>query len=150
MPVFYLYRIKVLSSKELFLFDDGKQPSEILREVVLSTPSEELREGHIWHIGNISEIDDESIVFAIGRTINTKIGQYDDSNKNFLDEDIESSPYTYAILDCKFQLLAIARKSKLSSDNKVIANQFEKLANLSAVIKNFKREVKIEAINDPE
>lgn len=99
MLTFYLFRAKVISPKQQILFGDEKKPPEVLRSVLLSKPSKELRKGHVWHIGNVNELDEESIYFALGRTTTSIVERYDNVGQNFLEEDFETSPYTHAILD---------------------------------------------------
>lgn len=150
MLTFYLFRAKVISPKQQLLFGDEKKPPEVLRSVLLSKPSKELRKGHVWHIGNVYELDEESIYFALGRTTTSIVERYDKVGQNFIEEDFETSPYTHAILDLRFQLLAIAGKSRLSPTARGIARQFERLANASPVIVNSKRKIEIAEIKDPE
>jgi hypothetical protein len=132
------------------LFDQEKTSPDILREVLLSKPSKELKKGFVWHIGNVTEINDAGIYFAIGRTTKSIVERYDEVDKNFVEEDFETSPYTHAILDLKYQVLAVASKSRLSPKAKAIAKQFEKLANDTLIVKSLKRKVEVAELNDPE
>lgn len=150
MLSFYLYRVKVISPKQKMLFDGEKTSTEILKEVLLSKPSKELKKGFVWHIGNVTEINDAGIYFAIGRTTKSIVERYDEVDKNFVEEDFETSPYTHAILDLQYQVLAVASKSRLSPKAKGIAKQFERLANDSLIVKSLERKVEVAELNDPE
>ena len=109
---FHLFRIMVYPSKQIDMFEKEKTPSQILRETIQSFPSVELRKGKIWHIGNVTPIDDIGIYFRVGRTSKYKIEVYQDGN--FIDEEFDAAPYTHTLLDIELEICAIAEKPKLS------------------------------------
>jgi len=83
MPEFQVFRLKVYPSKQISLFDKEKKISGILKDVIESLPSAELRSGMIWHIGNVRKLDGAGLYFRIGRTTTSTIEIYKDGN--FLD-----------------------------------------------------------------
>ena len=95
MLEFQMFRIKVYPSPQGFLFEPPKTPSEILKDVILSLPSAELRKGMIWHIGNLSPIKEGGLYFRIGRTTKSTLEIYENGNfelaiKLFREKDPES------------------------------------------------------------
>jgi len=145
---FHLFKVKVYPSKQISLFDKEKSPSEILRETILSFPSAELRKGKVWHIGNVTSIDNFGMYFRVGRMVKSKIEIY--QNGNFLDEQFESAPYTHGLLDVDLELFAIAKKTRLSPKPKGIANQLVRLLNQSEKGRQLEARFEISEINDPE
>lgn len=59
MPEFTLFKISVLprTPGQPALFGDRPRP-EVLRDIIESLPSFELRKGGIWHVGNVAKIDE--------------------------------------------------------------------------------------------
>lgn len=148
MLEFQVFRIQVYPTAQGMLFEKSRTPSEILKETIISLPSAELRKGMIWHIGNISDIDDIGLYFRVGRTTRSKLAVYQDGN--FADEEFETAPYTHVILDVQLEVCAIARNNKLSPKATGIANQFIRLLNESEHARHIEAEFEISAINDPE
>jgi hypothetical protein len=147
MLEFQLFRIKVFPSTQGDLFEKEKGPQEILREVVTLLP-DEVREGFVWHVGNVGEIDDEAIYFRIGRTSKATIEVYKDGK--FLDQEFSISPYTHVILDIPLEVCAIAKKTRLSRRTNGVANQLRKLLLESAAARRLAATFEISPLNDPE
>ncbi len=127
---FYLYRLKIERSKEPGLFDDTtSSPSEIIRAAIEEKPSKEIRKGNIWHIGNIELLSDTGLFFAFGRVTKSIVEKFDEKEGNFREEDDEQAPYTYVIVDLKYQVCAVAHKSKIAPKVLQIANNLAKLLN---------------------
>jgi len=150
MSVLYLFRIKVIKTDQRDLFEHNEGRGDFLSELIFSKPSEELREGYIWHIGNVKEINAEGILFAAGRTTKKSKELYDEELKDFLEVEDEESPFTYVYYERKFSVLGIEPKSKLSPTVKGIARNLEKLLNSQTVTKNNGVEIEISEIWDPE
>lgn len=129
MIKFHLFRIKIQRGPQKSLFDEDISSSEILLRAIRSKPSEELRKGHMWHIGNVKDFGKTGIYFALGRTTSSIVERYDDSKGDFIEEEFETAPYTHVILDHEIQVAAISKKTKLAPTVKGIANQLEKLIN---------------------
>lgn len=145
---FQLFRIKVRPSHQGVLFDQQKSPSEILQEVVLSLPSAEFRKDMIWHIGNVTSIDKNGLYFRVGRTSKSKIEIY--HNGNFVDQQFETAPYTHVLLDIHYEIVAIAKKTKLSPTTAGIARQFVRLLIESEKNRVLRAIFEIGQINDPK
>ena len=147
MLEFQLFRIKVYPSAQGVLFEQPKTPPEILKDVIFSLPSAELRKDMIWHIGNVSTLEEGGLYFRIGRTTKSTLEIYKDGN--FDEQEFETAPYTHVILDIWLEVCAIAKKPKLSPKATGIANQFVRLLNESKRTHQIEASFDIEAINDP-
>jgi hypothetical protein len=145
---FQLFRLKVHLPNQIDIFGKPQPPSEILKEIIYSHPSAELRKGMIWHIGNVIALDENGYYFRIGKTTTLTIEVY--QNGNFLDQEFETAPYTHLILDSRLEICAIAKKPRLSQKISGISNQFRKLLDESEKGKYFRGSFEIDAIKDPE
>ncbi|MEW6448742.1 MAG: hypothetical protein AB1426_11790 [Bacillota bacterium] len=125
-----------------------KSRSDILKEVIFSLPSAELRKGITWRIGNVSSLDEGGLYFRIGKISKSTIETYKEGN--FLDQEFETAPYTHAVLDTRLEVCAIARKTKLSGTAAGIAHRFIELLTRSERARFFDVEFEIDEINDPE
>ncbi len=150
MANLYLFRVKVQKAEQGVLFGREMEPSKFVTKVISSKPSGELREGYIWHIGNVVLIGDEGLSFAAGRTTKKSKELYDENEKNFLEVEDEESPFTYVYYDIKYGFLAIEPKSKLSPTVKGIARNIEKLLNRQDFVVDSGYRIEISEIWDPE
>lgn len=116
----------------------------------MSKPSAELRSGYIWHIGNINNLRNNGFYFALGRTTKSIVERYDEDEGNFIEEDFESSPYTHVIVDLHYQVIGIAKKTRLAPTAIGIANQLERLLNSCDYVSSLDVRIDVSDINDPE
>lgn len=150
MPSIYLFRLKAIKAAQGALFEKGISREEFLTSVIESKPSEELREGYIWHVGNVLKVGKDGLLFAAGRTTKKSKELYDEESGDFIQVEDEESPFTYVYYDKKYSILAIEPKSKLSPTVKGIANNLEKLFNQQALVHDFGAKIEISEIWDPE
>lgn len=150
MLQFQLFRIKVYPSTQGSLFEADRTRPDILRESILSLPSSELRAGLIWHIGNITTLDQTGLYFRVGRTSKSTIEIYNEKEGNFLDQEFETAPYTHAIVDVDLELCALAKKTRLSPTTFGIARQFIKLLSSSTRAHELNASFEIDELKDPE
>lgn len=151
MPDFHLFRLKVYKPRQMNIseiIERDKSRSDILKEVIFSLPSAELRKGITWRIGNVSSLDKDGLYFRIGKISKSTIETYEEGN--FLDQEFETAPYTHAVLDTRLEVCAIARKTKLSRTATGIAHRFVELLSRSERARFFDVEFEIDEINDPE
>lgn len=147
---FYLYRTKFFLPRQTNIFGDNELKREnILQNILKEKPSIELREGHNWHIGNVHRIDDAGGYFAVGRTTKSILAKYDKQSGNFVEEQLETSPYTHVIFDRAIGFLAIAKKTKLALTATGIASKLSKLFRASDFIIHNKIDVSLDPISDP-
>lgn len=149
MVDFFLYRIKLAFPAQRSLFEEDLTREQIFLRVLREKPSFELRPGNYWHIGNISFLDDTGGYFAVGRTTKSILEKYDLTSGNFLEEMLETSPYTHVFFDCHIGFLAIATKYKLSPTVSGIARKIKKLFENSEVIASSGVIVAVDPISDP-
>lgn len=148
MLEFQLFRLKVYPTKQGKLFGEVKNPPEILRDIVLSKPTVEIKKGINWHIGNVTEVDENGIYFRLGRISKSKLEIL--KNENFVDQQIETAPNTHVLLDVKLELCAIAKEPKISSKTLGIAHRFVKLLLGSNLNKDIQALFEVNEINDPD
>lgn len=150
VPQFFLFRIKVIGGDQPSMFEDEQVPSTIITKLVRSKPSVQLRQGHTWHIGNVTSVEGLGLFFALGRTTSSTVERYNQDTQDFVEEDFEASPYTYILFDIDYQILAIAHKQKLSLTAKSTANQLSKLLNdVLNLGTPTDRRIEISTISDP-
>lgn len=146
---FYLFRIKVYLSQQYGLFENQGRRG-VLQEALEEKPSAELRKGYVWHVGNLAHVEANGLYFALGRTTRALIERFDEEQGNFVEENFETSPYTHVFLDFHYQVLVLAKKTRLAPTPKGIATQLEKLLNASRAVEIAHARVEISQINDPE
>lgn len=129
------------------IFSQEKDRPEVLREIIFSMPSAELRKGVSWHIGNVTILDEDGIYFRIGRISRSTLETYKDGN--FIDQEFETAPYTHVVLDTKLEVCAIAQKAKLSPKPIGTAHRLVELLSKSAEERLYDVEFEIDQINDP-
>jgi len=150
MLEFQLFRIKVYPSPQGKLFEGERTRPEIIRDSIFSLPSSELRTGLIWHIGNVTTLDQTGLYFRIGRTSQSTIEIYNEAEGNFLDQEFETAPYTHVLVDVALELCAIAKKTRLSRTTSGIARQFMKLLDGSTRTQELNASFEIDELKDPE
>ena len=151
MPVFHLFRLKVERPQQAPLFGNPEQSNvEIIKSSIEEKPSQELNKGNIWRIGNIVEIGDDGLFFALGRITKSIVERYDESKGDFLDEALDEAPYTYVFVDLQFQVCAIAQKPKIAQKPGTIASYLAKLLTQSNNLDNTNLKITLSLINDPD
>ncbi|MFI3156147.1 MAG: hypothetical protein QX199_08305 [Methylococcaceae bacterium] len=145
-----LFRAKFIKSPQKSLFDENLTPKDLFLSTLSEKPSGELRKGNIWHIGNIENFSDTTGYFAVGRTTNSTIEKFDDSTGNFVEEELEESPYTHCVFDAQIGLIGIAKKTSLAPTSVNIADRIKDLLSQSKTIKENNITVEIQPIPDPE
>jgi hypothetical protein len=150
MLQFQLFRIKVYPAPQGELFDVERTRPDILREVINSLPSADFRAGLMWHIGNVTTIDNSGLYFRLGRASQEKLEIYDPSSHRFLDQDFETAPYTHVVLDPELEVCGIAKKVRLAPTAANIAQRFARLMNASNLAQSIGATFEIDDIKDPE
>src|SRR5438093_737051 len=150
MLEFQLFRIRIYPSQQRELFAREITRPQMLREAIRSLPSGEFRRGLIWHIGNVTPIDENGLYFRLGRTSTSTLEIYDEEEGGFIDQEFETAPYTHAIVDVELEVCAIAKKTRLSPSTAGIARQFVRLLNESEKVVEFHALFEIDDVKDPE
>lgn len=145
-----LFRVKFIKPRQVLLFDDAPSPSEMLLEAIAERPSAEIRAGYAWHIGNIQHFTKKTGYFAVGRTTSATIEKFDEDSGNFLEEELETSPYTHVVFEGSIGFLAIAKKVTLAPTSKGIASKIQLLLGQAKVALKNEVTVEVSPIPDPE
>jgi len=145
-----LFRAKFIHPHQKLLFADKASPSQILLTAINERPSTEIRAGYTWHIGNIKPFDETTGYFAVGRITNATIETFDDATGNFIEQELETSPYTHVVYNAEIGFLAIATKSRLAPSAKAIAAKIEALLSQTSIVLENELTVEIPPIRDPK
>ena len=145
-----LFRAKFIKPRQTSLLHTNLTSQQLFLQALAERPSGEPRKGYIWHVGNIQYFSETTGYFAVGRTTNSTIQKFDDLTGNFVEEELEESPYTHCVFDARIGFMGIARKTSLSPTTKGIAAHIEKLLSMSRVTIENDISVRIAPIPDPE
>jgi len=148
MLEFQLFRVKTFLSAQGLLYINKPTSAELLRIVVESRPTEELRQGITWHIGNVENVNDTGIYFRFGKTTKATFETFKDGV--FVDQEFELSPYTHVLLDVELGVMAIAKKARLAPKIIGIAGRLSRLLNLSVPLREQGANIEIVELQDPE
>ena len=145
-----LFRIKMVRPHQTSFLHDELSPRDLLLQAILDKPSSELRKGFHWHIGNVLKFSDFTGYFAAGRTTTSTIEKFDEETSNFVEEELEASPYTHCVFDAAIGFVGIAKKPNLSQTTKGIAARLEQLLSLATLVARNNVLVEIRPIPDPD
>lgn len=145
-----LYRVKFIRPSQKSFLHDDLTPGEIFLKALEDRPSAEVRAGYIWHIGNIKLFTNSTGYFAVGRTTNATIEKFDEESRNFLEEQLATSPYTHCVFNADIGFVGIARKSALAPTTKGVAHRIEELLGQTKIVFSNDVTVEVAPIPDPE
>jgi len=145
-----LFRAKFVLPLQKLLFDKAPSPRDMFIEAINDRPSAELRAGYTWHIGNIRKFTDQAGYFAVGRTTSATVEKFDQGTGNFLEEELETSPYTHVVFDASIGILGIAKKPALAPSAKGIASKIQLLLGQTKIVLENEVDVEIAPIPDPD
>jgi len=72
-----LFRANFIRTHQPSLFDSELGSQDLFLLAIQEKPSAELRNGSIWHIGNVRMFSEDSGYFAVGRTTKSTIEKFD-------------------------------------------------------------------------
>jgi len=145
-----LFRVKMVRPHQASFLHDDLTPGDIFLRAVLEKPSGELRKGFEWHIGNVHQFSEYTGYFAAGRTTLSTIEKFNPESGDFVEEELEESPYTHCVFDARIGFIGIAKKPNLSQTTKGIANRVEQLLSIANVVRINEIRVEIRPIPDPD
>jgi hypothetical protein len=145
-----LFRIKFVLPSQTSWLHYTVTPSEVFLASLEEKPDSQVRAGYTWHIGNIELYSTFSGYFAIGRTTRSSIEKFDTQSGNFIEEELETSPYTHCVFDALLGIVGIAKKPSLSANTTGIAHRIEELLSHSTQIIENEIRVEVAPIPDPE
>lgn len=146
----WLFRIKIIEVEQGALFRSQQSRSDFLSGLINRKPDGEIRKGYVWHIGNVSDLDDSGLFFAIGRTTKTSKELYDEESGDFLAVEDEEAPFTNVFCDFSLGVLGIVPKTRLSPSPKGMARSLEKLLNHQREVADQGFRIEVSEIWDPE
>jgi len=113
-------------------------------------PESQVREGYRWHIGNVALYSASSGYFAIGRTTRSTVEKFDAETGNFVEEELETSPYTHCVFDAEIGFVGVAKKASLAPTTRGIARRIEELLSRTTQVIENEIRVEVDPIPDPE
>lgn len=145
-----LFRIKMIKPKQRSFLHEDLLASEFLLRAIAERPAWEVREGFVWHLGNLHMLSELAGYFAIGRTTTSTIEKFDERTGNFVEEELEASPYTHCVFDASVGFVGIARKATLAPTARSVASRLEKVLSSAPVVTNNGLTVEVRPIPDPD
>ncbi|WP_157991624.1 hypothetical protein [Caldimonas tepidiphila] len=147
-----LFRVKFIKPHQPSLFQENTTPHDALIRALSERPSAPLRAGYEWHVGNLRFFphNSSSGYFAIGKISSSTIGKFDERTGDFIEEELEESPYTHCVFDANWGIIGIAKKIELSKNAKGIANRLEQLLSRTGVVARNSLTVEVLPIPDPD
>jgi hypothetical protein len=123
---------------------------DLLKKLIKSRPSAELRGEIPWLIGNVKELDDNGLYFRMGKSTQETRQVFDESG--FHDEPFSVAPYTHALIDVELEVCAIARNTRLSPHTDSVARNLARILKekASAMFPRSSIDFEIAAIHDPK
>lgn len=109
-----LFRVKFILPRQMSWIDYPVSRTDVFRASLEEKPDSQVRVGYKWHIGNVNLFSRSSGYFAIGRTTRSTIEKFDEATGNFVEEELETSPYTHCVFDAEVGFVGIAKKPSLS------------------------------------
>lgn len=145
-----LFRARFIKPRQTSFLHTDLTPGNLFLQALEERPSGELRKDYIWHIGNIRYFSKTRGYFAVGRTTKSTIEKFDNQTGNFVEEELEESPYTHCVFDAHIGFIGIAKKASLTGSSKGVATRIEQLLSASRAISENNVSVEIAPIPDPE
>lgn len=145
-----LFRVKLLLPRQISWLHYNVTRKEVFLASLEEKPDSQLRRGYTWHIGNVRLFSSNSGYFAIGRTTRSTIEKFDAETGNFIEEELETSPYTHCVFDAEIGLLGIAKKPSLAPTVETIGRRVADLLSRTKEVRENNIEVEISPIPDPD
>lgn len=145
-----LFRVNFIRPRQQPLFEREMSPQQIFFRALHERPSAELRKGYEWHIGNLVDFENGLGYFAIGRTTSSTIEKFDTITGDFVEEELEASPYTHCVFNSFIGFVGIAKKPNLALTPKGVAKRLKQLLSMTDAVAFNGVAVEIHPIPDPE
>ncbi|WP_414604079.1 hypothetical protein [Stenotrophomonas sp. FR012] len=144
---FTLFRVQLHKPQQMPLLGVEASEAQILKAALLEKPWDEVR-GHVWRVGNVSEVSSDAMVFFIGKEQPTTFGTVG-ADGDFHEAEAVVAPNTLVVVDLKYQLLAIAHRVQLSQSVYAVASRIRTLLASSQIVREAECKVSVAAVNDP-
>lgn len=140
-----LFRVQLHRAPQRTFWSDFS-PSRVLTLALAEKPT--ITSYNVdWHIGNVDALDGGTY-FAIGRKLPKEMGHLDESG-DFVYEPRVVAPYTHALLDHEYQVLAIASNADLGVNPAAIAGKIRMLLGQTEAVAQVGAFVAVDLIKDP-
>jgi hypothetical protein len=146
---FSLFQVKVFRPQQKDMFGTETAPPGFRRTAILEKPTE-YSLGVRWYIGNVSEVNAESLYFPLCRTARSRVPLLDDTMGSFVETEFDSAPYTHVLMDVPREIAAIAHKSSLAPGVTAIALRLERLLTQTEVARRERLTSHVSAISRPD
>jgi len=150
MVEYCLFRVNLVLPRQTSWFHYHVTRPEVFLASLEEKPDAQVRKGYTWHIGNVTLYSPHAGYFAIGRTTRSTIEKYDLETGNFVEEELETSPYTHCVFDAEIGFVGIAKKPLLAPTADGIARRVEELLSRTRQVVENEIRVEVAAIPDPE
>jgi hypothetical protein len=145
-----LFRVTLVLPRQASWLHYHVSRADVFAASLEEKPDSQVRTGYKWHIGNVALYTPSSGYFAVGRTTRATIEKFDSETGNFVEEELETSPYTHCVFDADIGFIGIAKKPSLSPTAEGIARRVEELMSRTAPVKENEIVVEISPIPDPD
>jgi hypothetical protein len=145
-----LFRVKFILPNQSSWFHYPVSRVDVFLSSLEEKPDSQVRVGYRWHIGNVTLFSKSSGYFAIGRTTRSSFEKFDAATGNFVEEELETSPYTHCVFDAEIGFVGIAKKPSLSPTTQGIARRVEEVLSRTTQVTENEIRVEVSAIPDPE
>lgn len=145
----HVLRIKCEGLPQGDLLRSSRSPSVIITQSIEAKPTADVGRGSEWHIGNVKELDEGGIAFAMGRTQAVTAQQFDEATHDFTEEETTRAPFTFGVFDPELQVCGVIRKAGVSQNTKEIAGKLETLLNAARFARESNSQIIVEPIPDP-
>jgi hypothetical protein len=149
MPDFQLFRVQVFVSPQRLLETNDDESLETPRQILDAMMRRYRRadDDGRWHMGDVEQIDDSGFYFRFGRERNISRAQY--INHRFIDESLETVPYSHVLLDTDLGLVAVGKESEVARQTITTANQLRKYLQGSELAERLRVSISLRPLIDP-
>jgi len=144
-----LFRVKFIKPAQASLLHYDVTPTQIFLASLNERPTTEVKPGYSWHIGNVDLYSPDTGYFALGRTTVKTYEKYNQETGNFVEESLETSPYTHCVFDASYGFIGIAKKPALANTTTAIARRVRELLSFTSEVTENQLRVEVDAIPDP-
>jgi hypothetical protein len=145
----HVLRIKCEGLPQGDFLRSSSDPVSIITRSIKAKPTADVGRGSDWHIGNVKELDEGGLSFAMGRTQAVTSPQFDESTHDFVEEEAMRAPFTFGVFDPELQVCGVIRKAGVSQSTNEIAGKLSKLLNAAPFAREANAVIVVEAIPDP-
>ncbi len=149
MFIIHVLRVRCEPLQQSSLFAQPRDPSLVITDALLATPTAQVGRGSEWHIGTPEILPNYGIGFQMGRVQAVSAPQFDTREHRFFDAEIERAPYTLGVFDQRDQSCGIIKKSGVSQSASEIAGKLETLLNATPYPEKAGYKIVADPIPDP-